>query len=668
MTGIARMRGLLAAVVAACGGGPIGAVLERTDDASAADCPYGGTLVSSGRDHNGDGRLQDSEVSVRTPVCEPAPPSGIVLRLRSEPPGPHCATGGTAVQTGTDANDNGTLEDAEVAHTDYLCRGALVTRVAAEPAGAHCREGGVVFFAGPDRDGDGVLDDAEIASTEYACGDVVARDVAIHSDAEVAALAPIRFITGGLTVQLTALRTVLLPRLERIGGPLAVIDNPQLTRLAMPALQAVDGDVTLRAGGLTAVDFGHLRRIASLDLEMLSLASLAGFAMLDEVLGNVRITGMSKLVALELPQATGAGDLAISANAALVHLAWDVSDHLGRIDITGNPRLETVDLSMNTFFGGPVQVGAIAVTSNPMLGHLAVRARQADSFAIGAQPRLTDIQLEIGDFAGDVTVVDIASPFSLGLLGTFGRTDVRGNVTISGPAVSLEPGSGITVGGRFVLDGTMLPRIGFSSNPNSLWVHSLRVSNNTRLTDLSAFALTGDLEVTNNAALTTVNLEHIFGDELGGIVLRDNPMLATAPTLAFLTRVHGAVDVERNPQLGALFGPDLLRLEGPVRVHDNAALADLAFPKLQLVGDTLEISSNAALQTLVLPALPEVAGALTISGNAQLHHLDLASLGQAEDFHVDDNPRLPTCEVLVIFDHTSGAHEQSGNDDTAICE
>ena len=199
-------------------------------------------------------------------------------------------------------------------------------------------------------------------------------------------------------------------------------------------------------------------------------------------------------------------------------------------------------------------------------------------------------------------------------------------------------------------------------------LQGLRVSNNTRLTGLSSFALNGDLEVTSNAALSSVDPELVFGDEVGAVVITDNPLLISAPTLAPVSRVHGAVDVERNPLLAGLFGPELVRIEGAVRVHDNAGLAALQYPVLALVGSPLEVSSNAALQTLELPALPDVAGALSIDGNPLLHHLDLASLTHSDDFHVDDNPQLPACEVLAVFGHTSGAREQSGNDDTATCD
>jgi cysteine-rich repeat protein len=594
----------------------------------------------------------------------------VVIRLVDEPPGAHCSTGGTAVQSGPDQNRNGQLDDAEVTHTDYVCREALLTRFAAEPPGPNCIAGGVAFFAGTDRNGDGVLDNAEIETTEFECGDEVTRDVVIHSDVEAAALASIRSITGGVTVQLTAIQSLSLPQLQHIGGSLRVLDNSHLTRLALPALQAVDGNVTLVADALTTVDCPQLQRVGGLDLELVLLQRLSGFPALGEVDGDVTISDMPVLVSVELPQVPGAGDLSITSNPVLVHVAWDLTDHLGRVDIHGNSKLETIDLSMNTFSGGPEQVGPVEVTANPVLGHLGLHAEHVASFAIGAEPVLTDIQLPVGNFGGDVTIVDVGFPFTLMMVNGYdGPMKIAGNLMVSGPVATLELGDFLTVDGRFVLDGTRLHTL--TRWAHSIWVgKGLRVSNNTGLTDLSAFevlAADADLEITGNAVLSSVNPELVLINQTGAVVVTDNPLLTSAPALEPVAWVHGAASVERNPLLAGLFGPNLMQVDGPVRVVDNASLADLQLPQLERVGSSLEVSSNAALQTLALPALPEVAGALTVDGNPQLHHIDLTALAHSGDSRVDNNPHLPTCEVLAVFGHTTGLQEQSGNDDTASC-
>src|SRR5262245_34039753 len=181
---------------------PLAKVVTRTDPASPTDRPSGGAGVASGLDDNGNGRLDDAEITTRATVCNEAPaqqPPPILVRLVSEPSGAHCVAGGTAVQSGPDRNANGRLDDDEVVHTDYVCvppPPPLLTRLAAEPPGDRCAAGGVVFFAGRDRDGDGVLDDDEVESTEISCGDRVERDIDIRSFTDVNALKDVRVITG----------------------------------------------------------------------------------------------------------------------------------------------------------------------------------------------------------------------------------------------------------------------------------------------------------------------------------------------------------------------------------------------------------------------------------------------------------------------------------------
>jgi hypothetical protein len=81
----------------------------------------------------------------------------------------------------------------------------------------------------------------------------------------------------------------------------------------------------------------------------------------------------------------------------------------GDIAVANNGRLATIELSLNTFFDGP-EVGAVSVTGNPVLHRIALHADQVDSFAIGGDPQLTSIELQIGTVVHDVALVDIRSP------------------------------------------------------------------------------------------------------------------------------------------------------------------------------------------------------------------------------------------------------------------
>lgn len=94
----------------------------------------------------------------------------------TEAAGANCAAGGIRVDSGIDADADGTLDPGEVASTQYVCDGeagsdgaqALVD-LSAEAAGSNCADGGTRIDSGLDADGDGLLDPAEVAATEYAC-------------------------------------------------------------------------------------------------------------------------------------------------------------------------------------------------------------------------------------------------------------------------------------------------------------------------------------------------------------------------------------------------------------------------------------------------------------------------------------------------------------------
>lgn len=105
-------------------------VRQDTLDVGSTECPTGGVAVKTGLDADRSGTLEDGEVSQTTYVCNgPAGQAGeaALVRLVPELPGVHCTAGGTAVQTGTDTDGNGTLEDAEVLETAYVCNGVSTT-------------------------------------------------------------------------------------------------------------------------------------------------------------------------------------------------------------------------------------------------------------------------------------------------------------------------------------------------------------------------------------------------------------------------------------------------------------------------------------------------------------------------------------------------------------
>lgn len=142
-------------------------------------CDNGGHVVRTGRDDDGDGRLSEGEVGQEATLCNGvAGPSGAPSRLRSSDvaPGEPCAAGGVRFAAGVDADGDGTLSEAEVDSTAFICHGvpgdagktSLVAATSIAPGGP-CATGGLRIDSGLDDDADGLLDPGEIDRTEHVC-------------------------------------------------------------------------------------------------------------------------------------------------------------------------------------------------------------------------------------------------------------------------------------------------------------------------------------------------------------------------------------------------------------------------------------------------------------------------------------------------------------------
>ncbi len=109
------------------------------------------------------------------PPGEPGPTGANALTATSpEPAGSHCPAGGTKIEWGLDSNGNGLLDADEVTGSSYVCNGTgknALVKTSAEAAGANCPFGGTRIDSGLDADNDGVLDDSEIdaGATTYVC-------------------------------------------------------------------------------------------------------------------------------------------------------------------------------------------------------------------------------------------------------------------------------------------------------------------------------------------------------------------------------------------------------------------------------------------------------------------------------------------------------------------
>ncbi len=221
------------------------ALAKTTTEAAGANCTTGGVKVEYGLDANNNGSLDVAEINpaLTKYVCNGATgaqgPIGLtgstgatgatglqgangtagtngqnaLAKTTTEAAGANCTTGGVKVEYGLDANNNGTLDVAEInaALTKYVCNGAVgatgetgtqgiqgatgvqgpigltgatgvtgpagtngqntLAKTTTEAAGANCSTGGVKVEYGIDTNNNGTLDVAEINATltKYIC-------------------------------------------------------------------------------------------------------------------------------------------------------------------------------------------------------------------------------------------------------------------------------------------------------------------------------------------------------------------------------------------------------------------------------------------------------------------------------------------------------------------
>lgn len=103
--------------------GPTGAqsLISVTPEPAGPNCAAGGQKIEYGIDDDDSGTLEASEVDGTEYVCNGSDGLTSLIATADESPGANCPYGGTKITSGIDDNDNGTLEASEVDSTAYVC-------------------------------------------------------------------------------------------------------------------------------------------------------------------------------------------------------------------------------------------------------------------------------------------------------------------------------------------------------------------------------------------------------------------------------------------------------------------------------------------------------------------------------------------------------------------
>jgi hypothetical protein len=425
------------AAVPACKSGAANSLIRTDPIAAGSQCPAGGVAVRTGVDRNGDGVLEDDEVASTSYVCNggsggattTAPAT--LVRVVAEPAGSHCRDGGSAVEAGLDTNGNGTLDDAEVTTTSYVCNGdsGVLVRVAAEPAGAHCLRGGSAISSGADANHDGILEDNEITTTSYVCDPVpttIAGDVTINAASDVTQLTGVPRIDGSLIIAAPDLTELVLPQLVTIGRDLQITkDAKALTIVRLAKLTTVGGSLALGDSGygssIAELTLPALRQASALiisggtlgTVSLEALTSVAGrfviqftamttmppFAGLNHT-GSYEIVGNGGLTTIAMPANLRSvdGDVLFSFDEKATMITMSLVSVHGGVQVTGNDLLQTAQLA-----GANVN-GLVDIEQNKALTMLDLPA-SASAIKISENAALVSLYFDmIADSVGDVTV------------------------------------------------------------------------------------------------------------------------------------------------------------------------------------------------------------------------------------------------------------------------
>ncbi len=398
-------------------------VLVRTRAVPPGEkCAHGGQVSHAGLDTNGDGLLDDGEVTREVYACTEKAP--IVVRLTSIPPLKNfCVKAGTEVEAGQDLDLDGELDDGEVQAYTRLCQNKLVVlaRQRPEPAGAACAMAGTAVLAGVDSNGDGTLTEDEAHETLYLCEPARTFDGLYELEVveDLVALQGVSHIRGGLSIRGNSLQEVVLPALVSVDGPLSIQSSRSLVRVSLPSLRSVGGALavagnslleTLELGGtdgqrlavatdLTVSYNDRLRTLSGLRLASPTrhftvngnalLETFGSFDHLTLLTGMFTVVGNSALQHLYAPALMLVSmDLNIADNPALTtlgplsnlrsvgqELVIDNNDAL--VDLSGMPALQSVgttlrvqdnDALKNTSgLGNLRQVGQLTIFENAQL-------------------------------------------------------------------------------------------------------------------------------------------------------------------------------------------------------------------------------------------------------------------------------------------------------------
>lgn len=396
-----------------------------------------------------------------------------LVRVDPEPAGTNCTAGGVAIHTGSDANDDGSLEDSEIASTQYVCNGS--TAVRCDSAGT-THTGSVTISS--------FVDFAQLAGVSCIDGDLL---ISTLDESTLPSLDP-RIVTGSVVVaandHLTSLAGLSL---QQIGTTFLIQGNSALTDLsALTSLTHIGSIQIVNNNGL--IDLVGLLPFTQLaNLLISSNASLTSLHGLENVqaFNSLVVKSNSALTSVDgLEQVRKGTVWEISGNSSLQDISIPALEKLDeRLLINTNVELTSIDLPMLVSVAGTFQFDADPVLTSITAPHLLLTG----SLQFQDVPSLDTVTMPKLNFATEsvlfINVQKLVAPelTSLSEIGADLNVDTT-NIELFTGLTALE-----SVGGNMTVN-----------HNNAL----------TGFSGLSSFThVGGNLKITSNGVLSSLNAQ-----------------------------------------------------------------------------------------------------------------------------------------------------------------
>ena len=573
--------------------------------------------------------------SARQPVEPPSTDEPkLVTRRDPEPAGKNCPLGGTMVRAGRDRNGNGTLEDAEVEHTDYICDvpTTLLVRRDPLPASLDCPRGGEAVQSGIDDNANGTLEDGEIDQTTRVCSSLEVWDRDFggfdwDDPIRVAALRGARVVLGSLQIKVTD--PIELPLLEQVTGHL-VLDTASAA-IALPALRTVGGNLGVGTGS-SLPDLPVLELVGG-NMFVGARTKPLVLPRLGNIGGNLSFGPTSARVTFDVLGAIG-GELFVSGDSSLLvapnlrTIAGPLETWLDTSGTLSLPDLRTLGGEIQ--FMGPM-TGLQLDRLESIGGGIRFNAFGLNDFAL-VLPSLQSIDGDV-DAVVDPGVTAIEMPQ---------LTDLRGELRLfSFPALTklLLPAVQHVTGSIQILDTHLLTEVDLHSLVfvdggiiifNAPLLTTLQVRSLSRLGQLESFPNTSfqlsqtGVEVVDLGSLRTATAFLSFGG---------NPRLRAVqmPELTAATGIGvggdgSIVDTVTAPKIETLA---TLNLVAPIHTLDLGRLTDAGFVAINgATAPNLDgLSSLTRVGALLLSHCPSLSDFRSLSRLSTLSALWLSDNG-----------------------------------------